>query len=91
MTKDQIKAIAEEYRKEYDYHKDVANDAIELLTWLSTRYCIVEREKVMEAEKYPHRHCANITHTLPVQVIGIRKVLHDLFGTSMFVKVSASV
>lgn len=33
----------------------IATDAEDMFSWLNDRYCIVEREKVLEAEKYHNK------------------------------------
>ena len=95
MTQDQIKAIAEEYTKhkviqkyvwkfstDSDLRAAIQAEATKLLQYLSTRYCIVEREKVMEmynSLKTPDNPLVD-----PKPTCVARIVLTTLFGTSMF-------
>lgn len=67
MNDDQITALAREYAEEtsaYEYLKDnpkstsakkildiTVRDASAVLRWLSTRFCLVEKKKVIEAYK----------------------------------------
>lgn len=100
MTEDQIKATAEEYAKstlnEYstgvdkDAAKSLTSDLIQFLSFLSTRYCIVEMEKVKALHDNIHSNimCAHddddwqdashyILDVMPRRFAAV-------FGTSMF-------
>lgn len=52
MTDPQIEALAREYVKEvYSGDTDFIDEAEQVLTWLSQRYCIVEKSKVIAEYK----------------------------------------
>lgn len=89
MTPDQIRQIAEEYAKYVNsaYLSDKAEkEALRVVKWLTARFCVVERSKVVEAMKYPQRHCDLHQGELPIQALGVRIVLTDLFGSETFNK-----
>ena len=91
MTKAQIKAIAEEvaHLRAFDggffpHEKEIREDYEMLLQWLNEKYCIVEREKVMEdVNKLLHGIFPDDMETT-MYLKGREDVLKSLFGTSMF-------
>ena len=64
--------------------RDVYDTACAIIKWLCEKYCIVEREKVVE-EDYKLRHGIfpdDMETTMYIK--GREDILKDLFGTSIF-------
>lgn len=51
---------------------------------LSERLTNEEKENIKAIMKYPQRHTEPIEGTLHFQVIGIQKILTEIFGTDLF-------
>lgn len=85
MTKEQIKAIAEEvaHLSAFDggyfpHEKEIREDYEVLIQWLNEKYCIVDREKVMEIYNE-----SGGKHDWPTEY-GRKEALESLFGKEMF-------
>lgn len=75
-----IEGISRKYVEEvYQGDTDFIPEAENFLSWLTKEYSLVKKEDLKEAYQYPQRHTEIIPGTLSIQVIGIRKVLEDLF------------
>lgn len=95
MTQDQIKAIAEKYVEhkvsqryvwkfaDTDRKAVIRVEAMELLQYLSTHYCIVEREKVECYIRDATRKVAADEYTQGMYT-GQKILLELLFGVQMF-------
>ena len=75
-----LEKIVKEYVGEaYQGDTDFIPKAENFLSWLTKKYALIKMEDLQEVYKYPQRHTENIPGTLSSQVIGIKKVLEDLF------------
>ena len=92
MTENQIKAIAEEYvkwvsnnPKDWEYLPRVT-DAKAVLTFLNKKYCIVEREKVMESYNQSKRNIEVYSDSDVIRHAncGAISAITQLFGKEMF-------
>ena len=95
MTDEEIKRMARLFAEEtsngdaLDPHIDFAEEyAIEVLRWLSGRYCIVPKSKVKELYDCYCQHeqtCkAKDLHNATLIAIGSQATMVDIFGKSLF-------
>lgn len=94
MSRDELNKAAEEAAEKYinasdAFCNEVFDGFIQGASWLmqqplSERLTKEEKKKIKAIMKYPQRHTEPIEGTLHFQVIGIQKILTEIFGKDLF-------